>query len=630
MAFGDFTAVDQVSFRIERGEIFGFLGSNGCGKTTTMKMLTGLLPPSGGRARLFGRPVDPRDVATRKRVGYMTQAFSLYEELTVRQNLVLHARLFHLPPENIPSRVSELVGRFGLGDHIDARTATLPLGIRQRLSLAVAMVHGPEILILDEPTSGVDPVARDGFWELLLELSRRQGVTIFISTHFMNEAERCDRISLMHAGKVLASDSPAALKKARHTQTLEQAFVAYLKEASGTPGGEGTVEATLAAPKSARTVPRSFRPLRLLGVARREILELGRDPIRLTFALAGSALLMFMLGYGMTFDVEDLRFAALDRDQTPASRDYLRNIAGSRYFIERPPIRDHAELDRRMRSAELSLAIEIPPGFGRNLKRGRSPEVGMWIDGAMPFRGETIRGYVQGLHYQYLVDLSTRHGVVSAAASANIEARYRYNQDFESFNAMVPGTIPILLVFIPAMLTALGVVREKELGSITNLHVTPLTRLEFLLGKQLPYIGVGIIGFFGLLVLAVFAFDVALTGSLFALMLGAILYVTATSGLGLLMSTFTRSQVAAIFGTSIATMLPAIQFSGLTSSVSSLQGGAALISKLYPTTYFLTISRGTFNKALGLADLYQPLAALAVSVLVLTVLCVVLLRKQEK
>ncbi|MDH3643649.1 MAG: ribosome-associated ATPase/putative transporter RbbA, partial [Gammaproteobacteria bacterium] len=478
MRFGDFTAVDRVSFRIARGEIFGFLGSNGCGKTTTMKMLTGLLPPSAGNARLFGQPVDPRDLATRKRVGYMTQAFSLYEELTVRQNLVLHARLFHLPTEQIPLRVRELIERFGLTDDADALTAALPLGIRQRLSLAVAMVHGPEMLILDEPTSGVDPVARDGFWKLLLDISRRQGVTIFISTHFMNEAERCDRISLMHAGRVLASDSPAALKHARGAATLEQAFIAYLEEAAGKEPRETSVEAALAPAVSidARP-PRAFRLLRLLGVARREILELWRDPIRLTFALIGSALLMFMLGYGMTFDVEELRFAALDRDQTPASRDYLRNIAGSRYFIERTPIGDHTELDRRMRSAELSLAIEIPPGFGRDLKRGRAPEVGIWIDGAMPFRGETIRGYVHGLHYQYLADLATRQGVVSAAAAAEIEARYRYNQDFESFNAMVPGTIPILLVFIPAMLTALGVVREKELGSITNLYVTPITRL---------------------------------------------------------------------------------------------------------------------------------------------------------
>src|SRR5690606_18491786 len=232
MRFGDFVAVDHVSFRIRRGEIFGFLGSNGCGKSTTMKMLTGLLPATEGRAWLFGKEIDPRDMETRARVGYMSQSFSLYGELTVHQNLLLHARLFHVPVEERAARVAEMLERFELDDVRDALPAKLPLGIRQRLSLAVAMVHRPEILILDEPTSGVDPVARDAFWRHLITLSRRDKVTIFISTHFMNEAERCDRMSMMHAGKVLDSDQPAALVKKRGARNLEEAFIGYLLEAS--------------------------------------------------------------------------------------------------------------------------------------------------------------------------------------------------------------------------------------------------------------------------------------------------------------------------------------------------------------------------------------------------------------
>ncbi len=185
--FGDFTAVDRVNFTILRGEIFGFLGSNGCGKTTTMKMLTGLLTPSSGEALLFGQPLEAAGIDARRRVGYMSQAFSLYTELTVRQNLDLHARLFQLPRERARARIDRACERFGLTPYIDQLTADLPLGIRQRLSLAVAVVHDPEMLILDEPTSGVDPVARDQFWELLIDLSRSQNVTIFVSTHFMNE-----------------------------------------------------------------------------------------------------------------------------------------------------------------------------------------------------------------------------------------------------------------------------------------------------------------------------------------------------------------------------------------------------------------------------------------------------------
>ena len=167
---------------------------------------------------------------TRARVGYMSQSFSLYTELTVRQNLDLHAHLFHLPPGPAQARITDLVTRFGLIGYLDQRTLDLPLGIRQRLSLAVAIVHGPEILILDEPTSGVDPMERDRFWSLLIDLSRNQGVTIFVSTHFMNEAARCDRISLMDSGRVLATDTPAGLVASRGAKTLEDAFIGYLEE----------------------------------------------------------------------------------------------------------------------------------------------------------------------------------------------------------------------------------------------------------------------------------------------------------------------------------------------------------------------------------------------------------------
>lgn len=194
--FGSFTAVDHVSFRIRRGEIFGFLGSNGCGKTTTMRMLTGLLPATEGKALLFGKPIGDDDMAIRLQLGYMTQAFSLYSELSVRQNLLLFARLYRIPEGEVGPRVEEMLKRFHLEEVADEFPDSLPLGIRQRLSLAAAVVHRPQLLILDEPTSGVDPVARDEFWELIIELSRRDRVTIFITTHFMNEAERCDRISL--------------------------------------------------------------------------------------------------------------------------------------------------------------------------------------------------------------------------------------------------------------------------------------------------------------------------------------------------------------------------------------------------------------------------------------------------
>lgn len=629
MRFGDFTAVKDVSFSIERGEIFGFLGSNGCGKTTTMKMLTGLLNPSEGEAWLFGHPVDAQDLETRRRVGYMTQGFSLYSELTVRQNLKLHAQLFHLPKTEVEPRVKEMIDHFDLERYADSFAAELPLGIRQRLSLAVAVVHKPQILILDEPTSGVDPVSRDRFWELLIELSRNQGVTIFVSTHFMNEGERCDRISLMHQGRVLASDTPETLIRARNKENLEDAFIDYLKEADESKETSKIIQTSHTFPQSV-TQNRFFSPLRLLGYTYRESLELIRDPIRLIFALFGTIFLMLTLGYGINMDVEDLRFAVLDRDQSPQSRSYIQNLSGSRYFIEQPAIKSSEELDHRMRRGEISLALEIPPEFGREIKEGKSVQVGVWIDGAMPFIAETVRGYVKGMHYDYLLQQTKEQlGYTPALSAVNIEMRYRYNQDFKSIYAMVPAVIPLLLVFIPSILMALSVVREKELGSITNFYATPVTRLEFLLGKQLPYIVISMIGYFGLVLFATMLFGVPLKGSLLILSFGALLFVTATTGLGLLMSSFAKTQIAALAATAIFTLLPTVSFSGLNEPVSSLEGVGTVISTIFPATYFINISRGVFSKALEFNDLYHDFIALTAIVIVITLLSMLALKKQE-
>ncbi|MDM9560413.1 ribosome-associated ATPase/putative transporter RbbA [Bordetella petrii] len=636
MRFGDFIAVDRVSFRIRRGEIFGFLGSNGCGKSTTMKMLTGLLPASEGHAWLFGQPVAAADLATRRRVGYMSQAFSLYGELTVRQNLVLHARLFSVPEPEIDGRVAEMLGRFGLADAADALPGSLPLGIRQRLSLAVAMVHRPELLILDEPTSGVDPVARDGFWRLMIELARRDRVTLFISTHFMNEAERCDRISLMHAGRVLVSDTPAALVRGKGADTLEQAFIAYLVEAGAGDGVPGGPSATAPAPDAAAPAPPPpvrrpppFSLRRMFSYMWREALELRRDRLRGTLAMAGSLILMFVIGFGINMDVENLRFAVLDRDQTGLSRNYTLNLAGSRYFDEHAPILDYADLDRRMRNGELALAIEIPPGFARDVARGDPAQVAVWGDGAMPSRAETVRGYVQGMHQAWLRQQAEQAGRASAAA-VDIETRFRYNPDVRSLPAMVPAVIPLLLLMLPSMLAALSVVREKELGSIINLYVTPVTRSEFLLGKQLPYIALSMLNFALMVLLAVTVFDVPVTGSLATLAAAALAFSVVSTGMGLLASTFTRSQIAAMFFTMIGTMLPATQFSGLITPVSSLEGAGRWIGELYPATHMLTISRGVFNKALGFAELRAAFWPLLLAAPAILGLAVALLRKQER
>jgi ribosome-dependent ATPase len=248
----------------------------------------------------------------------------------------------------------------------------------------------------------------------------------------------------------------------------------------------------------------------------------------------------------------------------------------------------------------------------------------------MPQRAETVQGFVQGMHQGWLLDMATRRlGQGAAVGPATIETRFRYNPDVLSLPAMVPAVIPMLLLMIPAMLTALSVVREKELGSIINLYVTPVTRSEFLLGKQLPYIALAMLNFGLLTLLAVTIFHVPVKGSFLTLAAAALFFVIFSTGFGLFASTFTRSQIAALFVAMIGTMIPAIQFAGMMNPVSSLEGVGAFIGRVYPASHFLTISRGVFNKALGFSSLHASFWPLLLAVPVILGLSIVLLKKQE-
>jgi ribosome-dependent ATPase len=512
----------------------------------------------------------------------------------------------------------------------------LPLGIRQRLSLAVAVVHEPEMLILDEPTSGVDPLARDYFWQLLIDLSRNHGVTIFVSTHFMNEAERCDRVSLMDSGRVLATDTPQNLIQARGVATLEDAFISYLQAAAEPSVAEGEAEPVPASegggPVEEAPAPwrRAFSWQRLGAYTIRETTGLLRDPIRLGFALFGTVFLMVVFGFGISTDVNNLTFAVMDHDQSHESRAYLEELGGSAYFTEQPPLADYGDIEKRLKSGEIKAAIEIPPGFGRDLSAGRPVWIGAWVDGSMPYRAETIRGYLEAMHQLYLSDPAVKTTRAQAAAPADIEVRFKYNQSFESVYAMVPISMSLMLALFPAILMAVAVVREKELGSITNLYVTPVRRIEFLLGKQVPYIGLAMINFFAMFLMALFVFQVPLKGSFPTLLVGALLYVTTTTSWGMLISAFASTQIAAMFGTVILTVLPATQFSGMLVPVSALTGVAQLMGRGFPMTYFVPISVGTFTKGLGIEDLWPDLMGLAVFIPVLTGMSLLLLRKQER
>jgi ribosome-dependent ATPase len=676
--FGDFIAVNDVSFRIGRGEIFGFLGSNGCGKTTTMKMLTGLLDISSGEARLLGAPIKAGDMATRMRVGYMSQAFSLYEELSVRKNLALHAHLYRMEGARAERAIADALQRFELADHADVKPMQLSLGIRQRLQLAAACLHQPEVLILDEPTSGVDPAARDMFWRQLVQLSRQEQVTIFVSTHFMNEAERCDRISLMHRGTVLAVGTPQALRESQHADSLESAFIAYLEAADETvqaarvaatavvpaPGAsaktppqcmaravdvddKGQASQASTAPSSTPSLTPSSAPphdtaqrphadspalwlAKMWAFARREAMELKRDPIRLTFALLGPIILLVTAAWSISFDIEHVAFAVLDHDQSYDSRQLIEHFDGSRYFEQHAPLRDLAEIDQRLRTHDVTLVMEIPPGFGRDMIGGRRPEVAFYIDGTQPFTAENVRGFARGIVLEHAMRFAREQpGLTPPTLPASLAPRFIYNQTFLSIYAFTPGLLMLCLIIIPAMLTALGVVREKEMGSIINLYASPASVGQFLLGKQLPYIVLAMVSYLTLVFLSIVLLGVPLKGSFWALSLGAFTFVFAATGLGLLISAFLQSQVAATFASAIICLIPSINFSGLLYPVSTLSGSALWVGKGFPASWFQLISLGAFTKGLGFASFVPMYAALMGFGLLYLALARMLVRKQE-
>ncbi|MEM9959094.1 MAG: ABC transporter permease, partial [Pseudomonadota bacterium] len=420
------------------------------------------------------------------------------------------------------------------------------------------------------------------------------------------------------------------LIQAAGADRLEDAFIAALEGASTPVSASPLATSAPETPQEFSATPPRFSLRRCAAYARRETLEVIRDPVRLAFGVLGSAVLMVLFCFGISLDIEDLRFVVLDQDQSPESRAYVAAFEGSRYFSEvRPPPRAPAEAKRALVEGDAALVLEIPPQFGRRLSKGEPVEVLALVDGAIPFKGETVEGYVAGIHQVFLTERAQDERQKTAPL-VQIEPRFKYNQSFESIRAMAPAMPAMLLIMLPAILTAVSVARERELGSITNFYVTPTSRLEFLVGKQAPYLVVAFVNFLLLAAMTVWLFGVPLKGDLVALVVGAALYVWATTAFGLLVSTATSSQVAAVFATTLLAIIPTIQFSGLLQPVSTLEGGARALGSLWPASYFLHLSVGSFSKGLGWSSLSSDLLALAAFGPVFTGLAALALRGQER
>lgn len=635
-SFKDFIAVDNVDINVSRGEIFGFLGPNGCGKTTTMKMLTGLITPSSGAAKLFGDPINPNDIGSRRRVGYMSQAFSLYQELSVSENLRLHA-IIYCEAGDVEASIRRALTTFELEEYADSRPMALPLGIRQRLQLAAACLHEPDMLILDEPTSGVDPLARDRFWQMLIDLSRQKNVTIFISTHFMHEAEWCDRISLMNNGKLLAVGSPGEIKERCGAKSLDEAFIWFLNRDAEPPVSHCLVDIAenargeIADDETEVLVWRLRERLRrIIAFAACEFAGVTRNWTRLAFAVLGPALLLWVAAHAISFDLEKVEFTAIDHDRSTISRELLSHFSPPYFRRNAQASEGIGGTTQLLANGRIQMVLEIPPGFGRDTLAGRKPEVAVYIDGSKPFVASNIRAYAAGVVAKYFETLSQESAMPAQPPAVTIEPRFSYNPGFQSIVAMVPGFIMVSLTLFPAMMTALGIVREKEAGTISNLYSSPGSRAEFLIGKQIPYILLSMMAYFVLIAVAVLITGVSIKGSLFAMSIGALLFVFAVTAFGLLVSAIATSQVAAIFGTAIICLIIAMNFSGLLYPISTLTGVHYWVAIGTPTSWFQQIALGCFTKGLGFFDFQRVYLALAGFGLLYFLAARAFLRKQEK
>ncbi len=362
-----------------------------------------------------------------------------------------------------------------------------------------------------------------------------------------------------------------------------------------------------------------------------ECIEIWRDRFRFVSAIIVPNALFIIFSFGLTLDMENIAYVTLDEDKTPQSRTYLEGFAHSRYFKLIGAVSSSDELERRLESGEARFALEVPPGFGRDLWKAREPQVGIWIDGSMPFRAETVRGYARAAHASNICAvIRNETGNGCELTPVRFQPRYWFNQQLKSRVAFVPGMIAAILLFATALSSALAVVREKEFGTVTNFYAAPTTRAEFLLGKQLPHVVIGMINFMLFVVLAVNLLGVPLQGSFLALVLGAFIYVFAGTGIGLMVSSFTRTQIASLLVTFIITLVPAFLYSGLLAPISNITGAARMVAQGFPAMYFREIAVGTFSKGLGLSDFIEEYVVLAGFSAAFFGVSVLLMKKQRK
>jgi ABC-2 type transport system permease protein len=643
--FGAFHAARDISFSVRQGEIFGLLGPNGAGKSTTFKMLCGLLQPSTGRARVAGLDLLHAAGAARARIGYMAQKFSLYGNLSAAQNLAFFAGAYGLRGRARRAAIDRMIGTFGLGPHLDADAATLPLGFKQRLALACAVMHDPAVLFLDEPTAGVDPLTRREFWTHINGMVGK-GRTVLVTTHFMDEAEYCDRIGLIDHGRLRAIGSPDELKQrvrtpARPEPTLEDAFIALVREtapdapvagalpraataetttatdapndrqpvaAGGSRPGDGpgpgalpraaTADIAGALPRAAaeeapRCHPATAALLRLRGMVRKEMLQVVRDPSSILIAFVLPLILLFLFGFGLSLDADRLQVGIVLEDSGPEARSLAAAVLASPWFAARVDYHRDAFTQALVNGAIKGMLV-VPGDFARRLHTpGAGAPLQVITDGSEPNTAQFVHNHVAGVWRQWLAQRAAVAGS-EAAPPVVLEPRVWYNESMRSRNFLVPGVIALIMMLIGALLTALVIAREWERGTMEALMATPVGIREILAGKLIPYYLLGISAMALCTALAVWLFDVPLRGSFAALFLVSSVFLLCALGLGLLISTLARNQFVAAQAALLTAYLPTVLLSGFIFEIPSMPAPIRLLTSLVPARYFVNCLQTLF------------------------------------
>ncbi len=634
--FGAFMAVKGASFDVRRGEIFGLLGPNGAGKSTIFRMLCGLLPPTGGSLRVAGVDLRRAPAAARRRVGYVAQKFSLYGQLSVIENLRFFASAYGLSGPARDARIAWALRDFDLDGVADAQSGELSLGYRQRLAMACALMHEPDILFLDEATSGVDPLARREFWRRITALAE-SGVTVIVTTHFLDEAEYCDRMAILVGGEVLALGAPAEIRALAppapdtpdSPPTIERAFIALAERhrasapAAPTPATPGTSPLSDAAPLPsgpAPAMPSGDRSalhalaVRMRGLLRKEWLQVVRDPSAIAIALVMPVVLLLLFGYGISLDARDVPVAIVADDLGPEAMEFAARLLLADTF--RPRVATGMrQAEEDLRAGRVDAIVHLQSDFARRLSDATGGAAGsvaggtarpdgappagdtgtvpvqLIVNGVDPNNARTVSGYVTSVWQGWL---SGRVAAAGQVPAVRLDTRMWFNPTSDSRHFLVPGLMVLIMTLTGALLTAMVMAREWERGTMEALLVTPVRMGELLTGKLLPYFVLGMGGMVLTVLMALYLFGVPLRGSLTVLAGASSLFLTAALGMGLLISVLARNQFIAGQAALLATFLPALFLSGFIFDLESTPAFVQVVSYIIAARYFATLLKTIF------------------------------------